>query len=160
MRAVHEIPAIYRPWLQPLMYLALAGFLMSLGINIACVLGKQVPSDMPFFLMHVGIFVVFFPAIFAAQKMVGNTRRRGFWKAVLKEAPEGFYYLFYVVFAYSWLTGIQGFFNGSPGSSQRSTPFGGPDWLAFSGVWMTFYYASFVILLSARNFCFKYIPSR
>jgi hypothetical protein len=160
MRAAHEIPAIYRPWLQPLMYLALAGFLMSLGINVACVLGKQIPSDVPFFFMHIGIFVVFFPAILAAQKMVGNTRRRGFWKAVLKEAPEGFYYLFYVVFAYSWLTGIHGFYNGSPGSGQHSTPFGGQDWLGFSGVWMTFYYVSFVILLSARNFCFKYTPAR
>src|SRR5215470_17708337 len=42
MRATREIPEIYRPWLQPLMYLALGGFLISFCINIACLLGKQI----------------------------------------------------------------------------------------------------------------------
>jgi hypothetical protein len=88
--------------------------------------------------------------------MLGGTLRRDFWKAVMKDAPEGFYYLFYVIFAYSWLTGVYGFFNGFPGNGQHSTPSNGQDWLAFSGVWMIFYYASFAILLSARSSCFKY----
>jgi hypothetical protein len=156
IRAAHEIPAIYRPWLQPLMYLALAGFLISLWINIACVLGKQIPSDAPLFLMHIGIFVVFIPATLTGQKMLGGKLRRDFWKAVMKDAPEAYYYLFYIIFAYSWLTGVYAFFSGFPGNGQPSTPSSGQDWLVFSGVWMIFYYASFAIFLSARNSCFKY----
>jgi len=156
LRGAREIPAIYRPWLQPLMYLALAGFLISLCINIACVLRKQMPLDAPFFLMHLGIFVVFFPAILTAQKMVGNTNRRGFWKAVMKNVPEAVSYLFYVIFAYSWLTGFYSFFNGAPANGHRSTLSSGSEWLVFSGIWMDFYYASFAIFLSARNSSFKY----
>jgi len=138
------------------MYLALAGFFLSFCINIACVLGKQIPPDMPFFLMHIGIFVVFFPAVFAAQKMLGSTVRRDFWKVVMKDAPEVVRYLFYLVFAYGWLTGILAFFDGSTGNHQPGTPVSGPDWLVFSATWMIFYFASFAVLLSARNSCLKY----
>jgi hypothetical protein len=160
MRAAHEIPAIYRPWLQPLMYLALTGFLISLWINIACLLGKQVLSDAQFFLMHGGVFAVFFPAFFAARKMLGDTNRRGFWKAVTMDTPKGLRDLFYLVFAYGWLTGAYGFFHLSPGNGQPSTLFNGSDLLPFSGVWMVFYYSSFVILLSARNVCLKSTTAR
>ncbi len=148
IRAAHEIPAIYRPWLQPLMYLALAGFLISLCINIACVFGKQLPPDVPFFIMHMGIFVVFFPAVWAAKKMLGSTARRDFWKVVMKNAPDFVRHIFYIIFAYEWLIwiGVLGFFRAT---SQR--PPGGPDWFVFSGTWMIFYYTSFAILLSARN---------
>ena len=156
IRAAHQIPALYRPWLRPLMYLAFAGFLISFCINVACVLGKQIPPDVPFFFMHVGIFVVFFPAVFAAKKMLGGTVRRDFWKVAMKDAPDVARYLFYVIFAYGWLTGIFGFFSGSSGMATTQRPPSGPDWLAFSGTWMIFYNASFAILLSARNSSLKY----
>jgi hypothetical protein len=101
-------------------------------------------------------FCCFFPAVFAAKKMLGSTVRRDFWKVVMKDAPDIVRYLFYVFFAYGWLTGILAFYGGPLGNGQNSTPTSGQDWRAFSGTWMAFYYASFAILLSARNSCLKY----
>ena len=156
IRLAHEIPSVYRPFLLPLMYLALAGFIVSFCINVASVVGKAPASeDAPFFLLHVGIFVVFFPAVMAAKKMLGSTQGFYFWKRVLKDAPEGSRFLFYVILAYGWLIGLFAFFNGLPTEvqwplSNRSA------WLPFSAVWMIFYYASFIILLSARNYSIKY----
>jgi hypothetical protein len=155
IRAAHEIPAVYLPWLLPLMYLALAGFLISFCINIVSLLGIVLPQGAPFFLLHVGIFVVFFPAILAAKKMVGYTNGRYFWKRLMNEAPEGFRYLFYVVFGYCWLIGFLSFSQPFPGKDPSSFLSTRSEWLPFSAVWMVFYYSSFVILLSARNYSLK-----
>ena len=155
IRAAHEIPAVYRPFLLPLMYLALAGFIISFCINFASLLKIALPESAPFFLLHAGIFVVFFPALLAAKKMLGTSYGLNFWKRVMKEAPEGFRYLFYVIFAYSWLIGFFALFNGPP-TQVRSSDFNKSAWLPFSAVWMIFYYTSFVVLLSAHNYSVKY----
>jgi hypothetical protein len=136
-RAAREIPALYRPWLLPLIYLALTGFLISLCVNIASLLGRPFPSDAPFFLLHIGIFVVFLPAILAAKKMLGNTYRRDFWKVVMNNAPENLPYLFYAVFAYAWLPGLYAFSKGFRENGQPGTPSNAPPWQAFSATWMT-----------------------
>jgi len=128
--------------------LALAGFVLSVLVNVGSVTGRWTPPGY-FWALHVGIFVVFFPAFALAQKRVGSTNRRDFWKVILKDAPDSMKYFLYAVFAYafiievpSWIRALQQ----SPGPG-RSSDFN--DWTLFSATWMVFYWAAFAILYAA-----------
>src|SRR5262249_6883343 len=79
------------PWLIRLLplaqALAFAGFVLSTLVNVGSFTGRWTPPGY-FWALHAGVFIVFFPAIIVAQKRVGNTRRKDFWKIVLKDAPD------------------------------------------------------------------------
>jgi hypothetical protein len=51
-----------------------------------------------FWMLHVGIFVVWFPAVLVAQRLVGNLNRRDLWKVVLKGSPDWMRYLVVRIF--------------------------------------------------------------
>jgi Protein of unknown function (DUF3592) len=130
--------------------LAIIGFVLSVLVNVGALTSRWTPPS-AFWALHVGIFVVFFPAIFVGQKRVGSTHRKDFWKLVLKGAPDWMKYLLYAVFAYaaaidvtSWIRGAQ-----QPSGPSQSSGFG--DWTEFSVVWIVFYWASFAILYSAMR---------
>jgi hypothetical protein len=136
-------------WLRPLLWifagLSAIGLILSLLVNIAALTGRHVAPY--FWILHVGIFVVWFPAVFIAQRRVGNVNRKDFWKVVLKGSPEWMRYMVHGFLAYSfldfaWFLGIR------PGRNAS-----GPaaDWLWFSHIWMVFYSAAFAILYSAVN---------
>jgi hypothetical protein len=112
------------------------------------VLGRQVAPDYFLGARHIGVFVVFFPAILVAQKRVGSTSRKDFWKVVTKGSPDGLRYLRYFFLAYAFADFFIFFFHVSPaGDANHQAP--ALQWCGFSGHWMFFYYASFVILSSA-----------
>src|SRR6185369_13985049 len=77
------------------------GLLLSLWVHIGALMGRNVPSA--FWVLHVGIFVVWFPAVLVAQRLVGNASRKDFWKVILKEAPDWVRYVMYVLFAYEFV---------------------------------------------------------
>lgn len=58
-------------------------------------MGKRVAPEFFFWLLHIGIFVVWIPAIFAAQRLVGNVSRKDFWKVVLIGSPDWMRYMVY-----------------------------------------------------------------
>jgi hypothetical protein len=78
-------------WLKPLLWifigLSAVGLILSLWVHVGAVMGRRAPSQY-FWMLHVGIFVVWFPAIFIARRRVGNVNRKDFWKVILKDAPE------------------------------------------------------------------------
>jgi hypothetical protein len=128
--------------------LAITGFVLSVSVNAGVVIFRWAPPSY-FWVLHVGIFVVFFPAVFVAQKRVGSTRRKDFWKIVLRGAPDWMKYFLYALFAYdaaigipSWIRALQ-----QTSSPPQSSAFG--EWPMFSAVWMVFYWASFTILYAA-----------
>jgi hypothetical protein len=141
-------------WLKPLVglfaLLSLVGLILSLWVHIGALFGRQVAPPYLFFGLHMGIFVVFFPAILVAQKRVGgtSTNRKNFWKAVTKGAPDGLRYLLYFFFVYAGINFFIFFFQVLPGTVARDHN-AGPPWRGFSGHWMVFYYASFLILFSS-----------
>jgi hypothetical protein len=141
-------------WLKPLLgffaFLALIGLVLSLWVHIGAVLGRRVAPEYFFWGLHAGIFVVFFPAFFVAQKRVGSTNRKDFWKVVTKGSPDGLRYLLYLFLAYASITSFVSFFQTPPGTVPKGqTP--ALEWRGFSSIWMVFYCASFVILSSALN---------
>jgi len=93
---------------------------------------------------------VFFPAILVAQKRVGSTSRRDFWKVVTKGSSDGLRYLLYFFFAYAFVNFFVFILQAPPGTAPKGQ---NPalEWRGFSGHWMVFYCASLVILSSALH---------
>ena len=126
--------------------LSLIGFALSLFVNLEALLSNSAPSSY-FWALHVGVFVVFAPAVIVAQKRVGNTRRKDLWKVGLKGAPEWMKYVLYCVFAYGFVTGVPLWLR-----TFQHGGFGGVnDWLLFSSAWLDFYWLSFILLYAAKE---------
>jgi hypothetical protein len=85
--AVIGVPEWLRPFIWIFVWLSVIGLLVSLWVHVGAVMGRTVPSA--FWVLHFGIFVVWFPAVLVAQRLVGNANRRDFWKAVLRDPPIG-----------------------------------------------------------------------
>jgi hypothetical protein len=134
----------FAPFLPIFVALSAVGFALSLWVHIASMMGR-LPQG-PFFLLHLGVFVVWFPAIFVARQKVGNLQRKDFWKRVLTGAPDWMRYFVYALFFYTFV---------SFALSMTHTPAGGrlnpSTWKQFSGAWMDFYAAAFTILYAASK---------
>jgi hypothetical protein len=140
-----SLPRWLKPFIGIFAFLALIGLLLSICVHIEALFSRQ-PSSASWGL-HVGVFVVFIPAILVAQKRLGTTRGKDFWKAVTKGSPDGVRYMLYFLFAYAFITGLLSFLQSPPGTvPSRDTA---PDWRGVSAIWMVFYWASFAILSSA-----------
>jgi hypothetical protein len=130
--------------------LAIIGFILSVMVNVGALTSRWTPPNY-FWVLHVGIFVVFFPAIFVAQKRVGSTHRKDFWKVVLNGAPDWMKYFLYAVFAYAAAIGVPSWIRAVQQTSGPPRSSGFNDWTEFSVVWMVFYWASFTIFYSAMR---------
>jgi len=148
-----NLPQWSLPFLQFFLALAGVGFVVSLWVHIGAVFGVKVAPDYFFFLLHVGIFVVFFPAVLISQRLVGNTRRRDFWKVALRDVPPWLRYGVYVCFGYA-IVNFLFFMTNTPAGGRSPAP---PTqvWRGFSGHWMLFYGISFALLyagtVASRN---------
>ena len=69
--------------------LSLAGLILSLWVHIGALLGRRVAPEDFFWGLHMGIFVVFLPAVFLAQKSVGSANRKDLRKVATKALPDG-----------------------------------------------------------------------
>jgi hypothetical protein len=136
-----------RPFIWAFVLLSAIGLLVSVWVHIRALMGRHVPSS--FWALHIGIFIVWIPAVLVAQRLVGNANRKDFWKVVLKSAPDWVRYMMYVFFGYEFVNFI--IFIGQAPNGGRHTTASAPDWRAFSGVWMVFYSSAFAILYSAAR---------
>jgi hypothetical protein len=141
-------------WLKPLIgfsaFLSIIGLVLSIWVHVGALFGRQVAPDYFFWGMHIGVFVVFFPAVLVAQKRIGSANRKDFWKAITKGSPDGLRYLLYFFFAYTSIIFFVSFVEAPPGTVPKGqTP--AIQWRDFSAIWMVFYCASFAILSSALH---------
>ena len=61
--------------------LSAIGLGLSLWVHFGAVAGRRVAPEAFFWMLHVGIFVVWFPAVFVATKRVGNAGRKDYLEA-------------------------------------------------------------------------------
>ena len=143
---------------RPLAALAALGFLCSLAVHAAAWMGLALDSRA--FVLHGGVFVVWFPAVLLAMRIGRNARPAptGGWMAnwnsggmqwshMLSGCPRWMRIGLYVVFAYA----IGNFLlmigtareAGGPGEPPSPATLRG-----FSGHWMVFYYAAFALAWS------------
>jgi hypothetical protein len=148
----------YAPFLPPLVFLAAVGFLLSVWVHVGALLGKIVAPSSFFWGLHVGIFVVFFPAVLVAKQIGMTSNRKDAWKIVLRFAPPWMLYVFYVLFPYAFFNFFRRFFTTAVSTHGHGDP-SATEWRLFSGHWMLLYFCSLAILYSgfrsrtATGFC-------
>lgn len=71
-----SISPLLSPFLWVFVALSAAGLVISLWVHLGAVMGRRVAPEAFFWILHVGIFVVWFPAIWVAQKRFGNLQRK------------------------------------------------------------------------------------
>jgi len=143
--ATRTIPPWIRPFLWLFVCLSLLGLVLSLYVHINALTGKQMPSI--FWGLHVGIFVVWFPAVFVGHKRVGNTHRKDVWKVVLKGAPDWMRYMTYTLAFYAAFGSLLFMAIAPEKGHGANAP--ADVWRGFSAMWMAFYFTAFAILYAA-----------
>jgi hypothetical protein len=147
--AVNSVPDWIRPFLWVLVLLSGIGLVVSLWVHLGAVMGRRVAPEAFFWILHVGIFVVWFPAVFVAQRFVGNVNRKDLWKVVLKDSPDWMRYMVYGSFGYAVVNFLYFMTKAPSGGSGANPP--AVVWRGFSGHWMAFYSAALAILYSAAR---------
>src|SRR5438874_2113973 len=72
----------------PFFVLAVAGLVLSLLAHGAGLLGLPQPLGSAAWALHVGIFVVWLPALLASRRLVPGPPRQDFWKVALRPCPR------------------------------------------------------------------------
>ena len=132
--------------LHGLAVLAAAGFCVSLLVHLAAWAGIAPPTAA--WALHIGIFVIWLPAVFASQRLTKDFKQREFWTAALRGAPP------WASTALKWLTGyaLVNFLLFIFQTTQASgAPSAALEARGFSGHWMIFYGAGAAVLYSAAR---------
>jgi hypothetical protein len=134
-----------------IMFLALAviGLILSLITHTAALLALPQPLGSAAWGLHLGIFVVWVPAIFVANWNGGNSRRKDSHDKAFRGCPVWMRLLTFGFFCYAFVN----FLLFIPFAPPRGAP-RGPDappvvFRGFSGHWMAFYSAAAATLYSA-----------
>jgi hypothetical protein len=132
LRSASVVPSWIRPFLP-----------------IFAVMGQRVAPEAFFLILHIGIFVVWFPAVLVAQKLVGNGNRKDYWKVVLKDSPVWMRYMVYGFAGYAFINFL--LFMGETSTVNNGANPPAAVWRGFSGHWMLFYSGALAILYSAAR---------
>ncbi len=125
------------------MFIAAAGFVLSLAAHLMALAGVNLPSGGLVWLLHVGIFIVWIPAIsFVNQNVKQMNRKRG-WEELLAICPAWMRWMSGAVVAYAAVNFVLFLVstNGQPKPTGTAPPI---VVRGFSGHWMVFYWAAFV----------------
>jgi hypothetical protein len=143
------VPAWTKPLLWVLVAVAVLGLGLSLWVHLGAVVGQRVAPQALFFALHIGAIAIWFPTVFVAQKRIGSTNRKDFWKLALRGSPDWMRYVVYGFFAYAIANFALFMIQAPPHGGTGNPP--AVVWRGFSGHWMAFYSASMAILYSAVN---------
>ena len=127
------------------MVLAAVGLLLSIAAHIASIVGLLPPGGNLVWSLHVGIFVVWFPAVMVAYRINRGRPQSEMWKNVLSGCPTWMRYVGYGLFGYAIANFVWFFATTAP--AKTAAPIS--EIRGFSGHWMVFYGTAFAILLSA-----------
>jgi hypothetical protein len=133
--------------LVPFICLAFIGLGLSLMSHVCAVLALPQPLGDAAWGLHMGIFVVWFPAMLASNKLVRDGKRKGYWRAALRGCPSWMRWMMYGFFVYA-LVNFVVFISVLP-RGQMPGPAPPVVFRGFSGHWMAFYSAALAILYSA-----------
>ena len=135
-----------KPVLNLFASLAAIGLVVSLVSHVYALFGLPGPLGDFSWVLHIGIFVVWIPAVIASQSLSRNVPSKDFWKAALRGCPPWMKYLTYFFFGYA-IFNFAIFFITAP-SHPPSGPMPPAVVRGFSGHWMAFYCAALSILYS------------
>lgn len=142
-------PAWSKPFLWIFIGISAVGLALSLLVHLAAVVGYRVAPQAFFWILHVGIFAVWLPAVFVGSRIAGSADRKYQPKLVFKNAPGWMRYMVYGFFVYLFVNFLWFMTKDSHGGSGPDVPV--VVWRGFSGHWMAFYSIALVTLYSAAH---------
>jgi len=122
---------------------ALVGFAASLITHLAGYADIERPFGINPWPLHVGLFIVCFPAVLAAQKLSKDFSQSEFWTASLRGCPDWMHYSLLVLFGYAFLSFFVFLISGGSSPDNEASTIRG-----FSGHWLLFYFGAFAVLHS------------
>ena len=132
------------------MVLAATGLIASLIVHMAALLGMPSPLGEKSWVLHIGIFVVWLPAVLVLQSFSGEFTQKDLWRAALRGCPDWMRWTIWCFCGYAMVN-----FLVFAVVMGRSSPSGGPTpglvWRGLSGHWMAFYSMAFAIMYSASH---------
>ena len=143
------IPSLISSLLPIFIALSAVGLVLSLWVHLGALMGQRVAPESFFWILHIGIFVVWLPAVLVAQRLVGNMNRMDFWKIVLKNSPDWMRYMVYAFGGYAVINFLLFMIHAPNGGNGANPP--AAVWRGFSGHWMAFYSAALAIFYSASR---------
>ena len=135
--------------LTPFLILSVFGFALSLATHAAALLGLAPPLGSASWVLHIGIFVVWLPAVLVSNRIVAKLGRKSYWRAARCCCPAWMRWLTYACFAYTFVNFLL-FISVVPPRGvalDGNTP--SVVFRGFSGHWMAFYLAAASTLYSA-----------
>jgi hypothetical protein len=144
-----SLPSLISSLLPIFIALSAVGLVLSLWVHLGALMGRRVAPEPFFWILHVGIFVVWLPAVLVSQRLVGTMNRNDFWKIVLKNSPDWMRYMVYAFGGYAMVNFLLFMVNAPKGGNGANPP--AVVWRGFSGHWMAFYSAALAILYSASR---------
>ncbi len=130
------------------MVLAACGLALSIGAHCMALAGIPIPGGKLVWALHIGIFVVWIPAVLTSMQTRRYVNRKDFWKVALAGCPVWMRRSFYVLFGYAILNFIV-FFATTASRPKQQIGDAPPSVVrGFSGHWMVFYGAAFAVLYS------------
>lgn len=134
----------------PFLALAAVGLVLSLVAHGCAWLGEPQPLGMATWGLHLGVFVVWLPALLASGQMVRGARREDAWRVALRGCPRWMRWMTTAFFVYAFVNFMLNFGVMAPAGKQ---PEGGDMppavFRMFSGHWMAFYSAALAMLYSS-----------
>jgi len=130
-----------------LLLLSTAGFVLSVLAHVFALFGLMPPGGDLVMSLHIGVFVVWIPAVLLSTRVTKNANRNDFWKIMFSGCPLWMRYTFYGLFGYAILNFL--LFIATDGAQhQGSNAVSVETVRGFSGHWMVFYGAAFSMFYS------------
>lgn len=130
------------------MFLAALGFILSVTAHVMALAGIPFPGGGLVWGLHIGIFVVWIPAVIVGNRATRYSNRKDYWKTTTAGCPLWMRRALYVLFYYAIINFI--LFIVSTAGEPKTTGAAPPSVIrGFSGHWMIFYGAAFATLYSA-----------
>lgn len=135
--------------LSPFICLAVLGLILSLIAHSCALLELPQPWGNAAWGLHLGVFVVWLPAILVANTLVKDFKQKDFGKAALRGCPTWLRWLTGGFFVYAAINFITFLPVAPAGPRVVGAPAPPVVFRGFSGHWMAFYSAAAAILYSA-----------
>jgi hypothetical protein len=130
--------------LKPFLLLSGFGLALSVLVHVSTIINVGHHVHGAFMFLHFGVFIVWVPAVIAANVLVKEYKRKDFWKAALRACPAWMKYMTFLFFIYAIINFISSFVFAVNSDSSN-------NFKTFSGHWMAFYSIAFAVLYSALH---------
>lgn len=134
--------------LFPFLVLAACGLALSVGAHLTGLVGATTPGGKLVWGLHLGIFVVWIPAVIVSLRTTRYAVQKDFWRVALAGCPVWMRRALNVLIGYAVLN-FAVFIVTSVGESAQPVGDAPPSVIrGFSGHWMVFYGTAFAVLYS------------